>query len=100
MIKRDIIWFIKEAEKIWKSEPAKSILTIVPKGYDEEQVSEKIADYMQESFAVHTGDESNDYVIIPISPDSNANAEQLVQRVVRLIEKHIGPLAIKHLINS
>ena len=96
MINRGIEWFEKQAKLIWKSDPAKSILTIVPSGYDTDQVAQKITKFIETSFLMHTGDENHTPIVLPVIPDRHASAEQLVMGIIKQAEKHLEDKSQAH----
>ena len=89
MINRGIKWFEERASFIWKNDPAKSILTIVPHGYDADEVAYKITSFIEENFVMRSGDENYTRVVLPIIPDRNASAKQFVDNIIKLSEKRL-----------
>ena len=89
MIDRGIEWFEKKAFNIWRNEPAKSILTIVPNGNDADQITHKINCFIEKNFIMRDGDEDYATVVLSIRPDKYVSAKHLVEDIVKQSEKYL-----------
>ena len=96
MIRSNFDMFQNRTKIIWRSEPGRSLLVIIPSGCNETITANHITECVQDNFILPSGNEGSSQKIFKITPDTNQSTEHFVSNVISDSEKCLGKTSSAH----
>ena len=96
MIRSNFELFQNRTKIIWKSEPGRSLLVIIPSGCNETITANHITECVQDNFILPSGNEGFSQKVFKITPDTNQSTEHFVSNVISDSEKCLGKTSSAH----
>lgn len=89
-MRTDCEWFARRAKAIWKSQPGRSILVLVPQGCDEGGTVKLVRRWVEQNFILPAGFSNHKPVFIGLVTDGFESSAHFVHSVAQQISRQLG----------